>query len=241
MPQPTCIPSLETPTISLPETKFVMPDIPNLNPDLQKYLSDMSSSYGNIFTQYNKSIQSMIDSIKQNNSVVQDRLQSVYQYLFNPENVEMNNLSTNNLDTITINHISPVEVTGSNSTISPPAIYSVPIPVAGAGFSHYIIDLKTYGAETGAKFVFVFLYLGWDAGGTVNDDLVVAIQPADDAHSYFYESGSCRLVGNVQKQNGASIFVPVNTDQETCVTIALGAGSVPVNPTARLYAYSSVL
>lgn len=99
MPQPTCIPGLETPSLELSEAKFPIPNIPNLNPELMKYLSDMNSAYGNMFSQYNDSIKSMISSMKQNNNVVGDRLQSIYQYLFNPENVEFgDNITVKNIN-----------------------------------------------------------------------------------------------------------------------------------------------
>jgi len=234
MPQPTCIPSLETPTISLPEVKFVMPDMPDLNPVLLKYLQDMSAAYGNMFTQYNQSIQSMFSAMRQNNAVIGDRLSSVYQFLFNPENVEFNNITSS-----TINNYPVVSIIGFDPAVSPTQ-YSMAIPVAGAGWSNLgDIDLKPYGAEVGARFVFLYLYLGWQGAGGGTDDLAVAIDAEDDAHNYSWASGMCRAV-TPSYQNGATIFTSVNTNQEVNIQIALGAGSAPVLPFASLYVIASI-
>ncbi len=98
MRQPTCIPNLETPSApdgfgDMLNFNIQMPDGPNFDPTMKRYLNDLNGQYQNMFSQYNKAFQSIFQSMGQNNKIIGDRMSSMYEYLFNPSNIEVTNLT----------------------------------------------------------------------------------------------------------------------------------------------------
>ena len=103
MPQPTCIPHISDVTANLDLGNVTVPtDLSGLSTMLKQLTDGINNSYADLVKQIN-----------QNQGVLTDRLQNAYQYLFNPENVAFNNISTNNINnagdivTKTINNSSP--------------------------------------------------------------------------------------------------------------------------------------
>ena len=171
MPQPTCIPHISDVTANLDLGNVTVPtDLSGLSAMLKQLTDGINNSYADLVKQIN-----------QNQGVLTDRLQNAYQYLFNPENVAFNNISTNNINnagdiiTKTINNSSPGFSMNFHTTPYDKAYKAI------KDGSFHVIDLKTYGADVGAKYC---LIEGYATAGpeTLQGDFVrVAVRQLDDA------------------------------------------------------------
>jgi len=146
MRQPTCIPSLENPNVNtsnlLDGLTINMPS--GLDPQITKYLQDMNSQYQTILTKFGDAFSNILQAMGQNNQIIGDRLSSLYEFLYNPENVELGNIS---IDTI-------------NGSTPPTALtinFNVRSILALGGIGTWnTIDLS---GTIGAKTSYVFLQL----------------------------------------------------------------------------------
>ncbi len=100
MPQPTCIPALTTASVDsdLGSGITISLELPQgISPEMGAYLDSLSQAYQDLFAKYGAALSAMNAATEYNNKIIGDRLSAIYGYLFNPSNIEFNNITVTGL------------------------------------------------------------------------------------------------------------------------------------------------